>query len=149
MNRQGQAFSAYKLLIGAIMGLAILTIIMGVIGYFEGLRVEIDRELFEDGFEAAVNSPDGKVIVKEITLHESTYTSKGLAEKFSGLTKDCIEFDAANWTAFNLAEGKQAIVIKKSVKAKVYYCCTLQGCPEGCNVCCRISFGRKIEAESE
>ncbi len=155
MNKQGQAFSAYKLLIGAIMGLAILVIIVATINYFEGQKEDIDWRIITDGFKAAVNSPNGEVLVKkDVTVRAGrNLNSRGFSEIVS-IEEECIFFDARDGKGFVLGEDNKSLYAETAVKTNIYYRCALHGldpnlsgigpsCPSTCGQCCIISFGKK------
>ena len=64
LNSKGE-FEPFKLLIGAITSLLILTIIISTINYFQSLEIDISTERFYSGMKNAVNQPNGSLLVAE------------------------------------------------------------------------------------
>jgi len=151
VNNRGQAFSAYRLLIGAIMGLAIMVMIVATIHFFEQKSTDIDWRIFIDGFESASELKDGSVIVeKSLSLGVGqSVNSRGLSELVA-MGEQCISFDANERLGFKLGENSKSVYSANPVSVDVYYRCALQqldsDCPEECIQCCLISFGKEIES---
>jgi len=61
LNSRGE-FEPFKLLIGAVTALLILTIIVSTINYFDSLELDISTERFYTGVKNAVNQPNDSVI---------------------------------------------------------------------------------------
>ncbi len=147
MNQKGQEFSAFRLLIDAILVLLILVIIIGILGWVTSLRFQISEKRLYDGFDKAVNSPDGKTVVeKNIMLRKGSIYGAGAFEK-PGVPKKCIKFQRLDLAALQLL-GEQHIEIREDIQLDMYYSCirNLEGreCSEECDLCCKISFGKEF-----
>lgn len=147
MNSKGQEEEGYRLLIEAIIVVFILAIIIGVITQIEEWRWQVsERRLFE-GFDKALNSPDGSIVVeKDIVLKaNSSYGSRAFEGSTTGIPFECIELDASNSTAFTL-QNKNLIQINTLIQTNIYYKClpgTQTATPE-CETHCTISFGKDL-----
>ena len=149
MNRCGQEFSGFRLLIDAILVLMILVVIMGILGWVEGLRFQMSEQRLSDGFSKAVNSPNGKIVLeKNLSLRAGlSYIAGGFADRAS-LEKQCVKFDALDVRAFALSSNQSQIDITNNMVVDMYYRCirNLEGdkCDAACDICCEISFGKEL-----
>ena len=153
MNQQGQGEDVFRLLIGAVMGLAIMVIIISVINYFAALQQSVSEERLYDGFKIALEnvtkqeSPDMK-IEKGVRLPESTYTSQGFAA-IANFNEECIEFQGTK--SFELIGdstkefgGADAIHVKKFMELDIYYKCFSYAVNTNCPIYCIVSFGKQV-----
>ena len=150
MNKKGQAFAIYKLLIGAIIALLILIIIIGAINYLEGLKFDISRQRFVTGLKQAVKQPNKDVLKIENVIFKKGdfYSTVSLGREMmlnEEWGKECIELDAADTTAFDLESDK--ITIREEIITTVYIQCRTTDCAYDCEICCIVSFGKPIEVE--
>lgn len=147
MNKDGQAFAVYKLLIGAIIALLILVIIIGAISYLEGLKFDISRKRFITGLQQVVEQPNEDLFkIENVIFRKGDFYSTALLgrKEIMGLDEECIELDAAEGAAFDLESDK--ITIKQEIITTVYAQCRATDCAYDCDICCIVSFGKVIEA---
>lgn len=149
MNSKGQESAVFEFLVVAIMGLAILLIVLNIVDYFSGLRFQASWESFKGGLKSAVNSPNGDVIfAKNISLNTGTITTTSLSS-MSGIPSDCFEINSASLSAFKLSDDKTSVSISKIVETTVYFRCVLgseYGSGTSCEESCLVSFGEEIQA---
>ncbi|MDP6670938.1 MAG: hypothetical protein QGI60_03925 [archaeon] len=148
MNIRGQEFSGFRLLIDAVLVLMILVIIMGILGWVESLRFQMSEQRLYDGFDKAVNSPDGKVVLeKNLSIRGGIIFLTGSFER-PGIKKKCIEFDALNVGGLVLSDTKRQVEVTNNMMVDMYYKClrNINGtnCIVECDTCCEISFGKEF-----
>ncbi len=150
MNSRGQAFEAYRFLIAAVIALAVLVIIVGVINYFDQKRQDISFDNLYTGWQSAVSSPDGKVIqVAGLSFKKDTRFGKVQFVKQANLVEDCVQFDANPPAGFQLINSDQTVEVQNTVQGNVYIQCHTEA-PLGftsnsaCFAYCIISFGKSI-----
>jgi hypothetical protein len=147
-EKSGQ-FEPFKLLIGAITALLILTIIVSTINYFQGLEVDISTERFYSAVKNAVNQANGSLLVAEnvVLTSGSTISSRGLAQQ-AGFQDQCIVLQADNPRVFLVdVEGKKINVLER-VQTEVYVQCYSNTSadapnPSECQISCKVSLGSK------
>lgn len=148
MNQQGQEFSGFRLLIEAILVLMILAIIISILGWVEGQRYGISEKRLFEGFDKAVNSPNGRTVVEnDITLRkDSYYTSGSFAERAPSIPRECISFEALPLASLELSSNNGRITIKENLQLDMFYKCQRLSseCSSDCETCCKISFGREF-----
>lgn len=148
MDKKGQAFAVYKLLIGAIIALLILIIIIGAINYLEGLKFDISRQRFVTGLQQAVGQPNEDIFkIENVMFREGVIYSTASLGRVMSLNEECIELDCAETAAFDL-EG-DAVRIKQEILTSVYIQCRTTDCVTDCDICCIVSFGKVIEVEED
>lgn len=149
MNTSGQEFSAFRLLIDAILVLLILIIIIGIMGWVTSWRFQLSEKRLYEGFQKAVNAPIGKTVVEEsLSLRaDSTYTSSSFAKP--GVPKECIKFKARALNALQVGRNGQLIDITEDIQIDVFYMCERQFDDSDCDVLCEISFGKEFEEDEE
>ncbi len=161
-NQKGQEFEVFNILIGAVLALAILVIIVSIINYFEGIKVDSSRQAIEKKVENAAQSPDGSVfVVRDIVVPQNqSFSSKYFAEEVLNLDERCIEFDFPyELTSMQYPDAystyKNRIEFTKRIQTDFYVVCqpreegkllfhdySLMQCPASCEeFCCLLSFG--------
>ncbi len=141
IEERGQAFDAYRLLIGAVMGMLILVIIVSAITYFEDLRLEVSKQRFYDGLDNAVAQPNGeKLFVDSLVLKEGERFSSSQLASYMGLEDECVLFGDSGSGAFS--GDDELVVVETYVLASMNIVCeTNFDSPScSCDVCCTISF---------
>jgi len=148
MNSKGQESAVFEFLVVAIMGLAILLIVLNIVDYFSSLRFQASWESFKGGLKSAVNSPNGDVIfAKNISLNTGTITVSSLSV-MSGIPSECFEINSASLSSFKLSDDETSISISKIVETTVYFRCVLgseYGTGSNCVETCLASFGEEIQ----
>ncbi len=147
LNQHGE-FEPFKLLIGAITSLLILTIIISTINYFQALEIDVSTERFYSGMKNAVNQPNGSLLVAEkiVFTEGRAVSSRELAQQ-AGLEDECIIMQAHNPSVFSVeATGKNVRVLER-VQTEVYIQCFSNLSPDTpnplCQVSCNVSLGSK------
>lgn len=143
LNQKGQAFSAFQLLIGAVLALAVLAIIVSTIVYFDSLRLQVTSDKLNNGWLSAVNAPNAGIIrVDSVTLvGGSIFTKKQFAER-AGMEPECITFDSTD-TVFEFNDT--SVKLKQTIQANVYIQCLSEG-DVTCPIECMISFDKPLES---
>lgn len=146
MQSRGQGGDVFVLLIGAVLGLAMLVIVMGVVGMFDDNRFQLSAVRFEDGFETALNLPTGQEVVQESLFFKQgvVLNARGLASSFN-VAENCITFSSGHSKAIPSPDGK-SIAMENTVQANIYYRCenTLNPAGDSCRPYCEISFGKSF-----
>ena len=150
-NQKGQEFEVFNMLIGAVIALAILFIIIGVVNYFEGLKLEISNARLEQKISSAAQSPNGSIFpAKDLTFKQGySINAREVALKVN-LGEECINFDAARSSAYRLSETERSIIFDSTVQTDAYIKCyklaTMGAdCPKECLFCCTIAIGKEPE----
>ena len=140
MNK-AQEFEVFRFLIAAIMGLAILVIILSIIAQLNEIKKDVNMADLYSKIDSAVEGAGiNKVIVaKEISFKKGDFISEaGLKERYLNLER--IYFDGKT-SCFEIINGK-GIKAKKDCIVDVYIKCS--NTAEN-NIECTISLGRRIE----
>lgn len=151
MKERGQAFEAYRLLIAMAISLAVLTIIVATISYFDALRQQVSRDTLYTSWKSAVDSPNEQVVIaRNLSFTQGTqFTRKTFAERAS-IDEACIQLDADSGAGFSLDPNAQAFVqAKTTLIGSVFMQCSLQNFidppgPDDCFAYCLVSFGKLI-----
>ena len=144
MNSKGQEFSAFRLLIDAILVLLILIIIIGILGWVDSLRFSISEQRFYESFSKAVNSPNGQTVEERNLMFRANSTYLTGAFQRPGIPKECITFDAVGLAAIEISNNDHQINIAENIQLDVYYRCERQFKGD-CEMECDISFGKDFE----
>ncbi|MFH0970405.1 MAG: hypothetical protein V1776_03010 [Candidatus Diapherotrites archaeon] len=153
MNNKGQAFEAYRVLIAMVISLAILTIILSAVTYFDTLREKVSIDTLYSSWKSAVDSPNGKVVLaKDLYFTSQTTFGKRQFALQAGLDEACIGFDAEKAAGFILNDAnpdKPVVTLTRGVVGNVYMECQtenflLEPAPPDCYAYCLISFGKLI-----
>ncbi|GEM_PF-4955484 len=149
MKQRGQAFPPFHFLISAVLGLAILVIILGIIAYFESVRFGLSQERFTQAVDRALANPTGETISEEKVLFRGgeSFSSRTFASP-RGMDDSCFELQARE-TGFVVLESASLVKIQKNTELDVFYqCFTRTECAasalaSACDKCCIISFGKE------
>ncbi len=141
-DEKGQAFEPFKMLIGAIMALAVLLIIIGAIQYFENLRLDVSKQRFLEGLQNAVRMPNGELlVVDELQFQKGqAYTAAGLA-KNAGLEGECITFTDNGENSIEVDE--KSVEFTQGQQVDAYIKCE-PNTTGTCEIGCEISFNTPI-----
>jgi len=148
LNKKGDEGSPFILVVGAIMGLLILTIVISAITYFDSIKIKRSFEALQEGFREAVDnlqtSGSQQFIVRDNLLLEGiSFSTKALALE-TEVKPECIKFETHN----SLVNVKDNIVsIEKRVLIKVFFQCIIvtNSANTNCDICCVVSFGAQPE----
>ncbi len=148
MHNKGE-FEPFKMLIGAVFALMVLTIILSAIQFFSTWRTSVSYEKFYTGLQNAVEQPNGEFLsINNVFFEKDTvFNNRGIGERI-GLASDCIEISAPRFSnpSFEVA-GTNAITMKSAIETDVFARCytnTTTGTPNiACEVSCQIFFAEK------
>jgi hypothetical protein len=153
MNNKGQAGAVFKLMVDGIVGLVILVIIFSLLMYFDSLRYANARSEVRDIVQTAYNNPTGIVVSQQKNeklpfLKDEFFFGSHFAASLNS-DKECFVF-ITNSPAIEILSNSIRFNqnLNSFVSAK---CNTLSGasldyvgCSSSCNICCAVSFGKKL-----
>jgi hypothetical protein len=150
---KAQANDVFRLMIDAILGLAILAIVMSTITAFGQLRQEISVAEMRGLVEGAVQTPTGKIVESDtLAFSEGEGYTGAILEEWTGVPANCFLFQS-NLSVIKIVEGPGGgAIFESNVDTKAFARCVVTGqtCEYGegdCGVCeleCTISFGKKL-----
>ena len=151
VNQRGE-FEPFKMLIGAIMALVVLTIILSAIDFFGKWTVNVSTERLFTGIRNAVQQPNGKPLeIRGLAFEAGTvYTTSSLGRQV-GLEAQCLKFEGpSNYSS--ITWNTSTIQINNRIETNVYAVCytndpnSLDSFCSGsadCEVCCDIYFAKQ------
>ena len=141
LNQKGE-FGVFRLLIGAVIGLALLLIVLAIVANVENQKYQISAVHFFDGFSSAVNLPNGTPVQQEDLFFKQgeVFTARSLAHQFSFEDSDCIEF-FTDHPGVSVSATQDIARIEKPVHLDVFFDCKNIG---SCQPDCRISFDEEL-----
>jgi hypothetical protein len=141
IGQKGQESAVFKLLISAIIALSILVIIVGVISFFDNLKLEISEKRLIDAIVSAANAPGQSIVAKKLSFSEETsYSALAFARKIN-IEESCIEFVNSTPT-FQISADR--MTVKQNIQADVFFQCESNSGNLQCPLFCQISFGSRI-----
>lgn len=145
INQSGQ-FEPFKLLIGAVLGLLILVLVLGVVESVRSVQWQLSEGRFSDGFKIALNTPTGDEVLREKLLFRkgTVFSGTGLGHN-TPVDPLCILFisnDPDRITVTNNATVHKAEIISDLQTDVIFICQTpVGGCGTG-KIQCSVTFGR-------
>jgi hypothetical protein len=162
-SNKAQSSTVFRLMVEGIIGLVILTAILGMLVYFDSLSVSVSNEKIYKTIGTALQQPDGTTIMSDTLTIQSgaEYSTAGLQEK-TGYPKECFGLYAANSTAkklgpligFTFDNYFESIKFEIRSDTRLIVNCnrTNNNCPLNnstgvvcCDIVCLVSFGKKNE----
>ena len=138
IGQKGQAFEPFKMLIGAIMALAVLVIIISAINYFEELRLNVSEQRFYDGLSNAARQPNGSpLIIEDVQFQRGDTFSSNSLGKSMGLASECVSFGQSNSPVFEASPT--SVTIRETIVANVVVTCDVSD-SDICEIECSLSF---------
>lgn len=140
MNSRGQ-FEPFKLVIGAIMGLLILVIVLGIVSNISEVKWELSKQRFYDGFQTALKTPTGDIVLqKKLFLKgKNDFGSIALVSN-TRLKPECVTF-YTNTESIKISPNRQTVNVLLDTQANVSYVCTTQALSDAvCPIRCKITF---------
>jgi hypothetical protein len=137
-NQKGQAGSVFKILIGAVIGVAIMGIIYSIIVVMGNQKTYLSEEVFSNKIIMAMKNPIGnEYIINDFTFQKGrVLTKKSLAEQ-TGLGEGCISFYKDDTIINNieidseeLISFKNIIIVDVGIKCEV----SEEPCPIKCDL---------------
>ncbi|MBI2597753.1 MAG: hypothetical protein HYW50_01000 [Candidatus Diapherotrites archaeon] len=142
--REGGEFEPFKMLIGAVFALLVLTIIVSAIQSFEQFRTKISIEKFYSGLQNATNQPNGQLLVIDNVFFEvdTIFAANSIARNI-GLKEGCLELDASRPAFEN--PSRQLVKMLSNAETSVFARCRTNesGGNPACEVSCCVSFGEQ------
>ena len=147
LNSSGQGEMVFRLMIGVIMGLAILVTVMSLINFFSQQQVAISEQRLYDGFMIALENPvavdsEDLVVQENVKLEQGTYSAYTFSYYSGTLLPDCVRLMAS--ANFEPGDSPGTIEVLVLVETTVYYKCISQPNDDDCPICCIVSFAKKI-----
>lgn len=152
MNSRGQESATFELLVVAIMGLAIMLIVLGIADYFSSLGFQASERALADSLKSAVNAPNSsQIVASDIRLNTGSKTVTSFSKQTS-IPAGCFSIDARSSQSLEL-HGITRIDIKEPVELDIFIRCVLGPDYESdsglsCEESCLVSFGKEIRVES-
>lgn len=145
LNQRGQGDDVFRLLIAAVMALAVLVIVFGIVSLVEEEKFKLSSFRFQDGFAAAVDLPTCKIVKQEKLFFKTgeSYSATALARKYSldETTTNCVQFFSSNSVVL-VSTDHAVATMGGQVQTDVFFRCRQDN---GCNpaVSCEIWFGKE------
>ncbi len=148
LNRKGQSFAGFRLLIGAVIGLFSLMIIMTALSYIDDIRQDASRTEIFVKFNDAIQIKDSTKVLK---AEKVSIPGGGLSvESFSNqgaIEPECLELIAGRFPELKEIVPGKSIMISRTFETTVYFRC-MSGSEAGessCDIYCRIGIGKDPE----
>ncbi len=137
LNSKGQSSEVFKLLIGSIIGLAIIVIIYSLITQISSQKEYLEDAIFYKKIEGAIRNPTGsETLIEKVNVKSgSSITNEYLGNR-TGLGKECFSINNPNNDAINYIDN-QGIVFKKDLKLDFIIKCEITN-EELCQITCNI-----------
>lgn len=140
-----------ELVIASIMGLALLAIIVGLIGYFDNLTTQASLITFKNAIVSGANSPNGDIIEeKDLILDAQDYTTTTFSS-WSKIPPECYTLDAADNESYSIVTGSSSSAIHIAKRSKVFIAIQCKLGSElsnsgfgDCQKSCLVSVGKAI-----
>lgn len=154
-EQKAQSGAVFRLMIDAIIGMVILTMILSTLNYFTYLRFQTSIDEFNLKIISAINSPNGQVIESNNALlfSRGTIFSNVEIQEMTAYPAECFSFET-NLTFIDVGSQGEYVEIIENTETRVYFRCESTGfsydfeTQTGCDVECVISFGRRLEDRS-
>jgi hypothetical protein len=142
LNQKGQAFVPFRLLIAVIMAGAVLVIIVGIVAHFDEQKIAISEKRLYEGFQSAVQSPNGDIIVRtEIVFKPgATFTASGFARRAKNIETECVLSLEAPDTPSISNPSIKSVVFKQGTTTSAFFRCE-RTFSSICDIECEISIG--------
>ncbi len=164
LNSKGE-FEPFRLLIGAVIGLVMLVIVLGIVDLVSNSEWQLSQQRFFDGFGTALKTPNGDAVLQQkLKFKRGTqFSASALIRNTELQAAECVQFE----TNTNLVDlpNAQLANVANNAQTDVFFCCQLrqnaaiQKCrnppeptgtpqpdlsyPTGtCNTSCFVLFGR-------
>jgi anionic cell wall polymer biosynthesis LytR-Cps2A-Psr (LCP) family protein len=110
-NQKGQAGSVFKILIGAVVGLAIVGIIYSIIVVMSGQKAYLSEEIFSNKIKMAMKNPTGQEqqINDYLFFKGKVLAKKSLSEQ-TGLNESCISINKDNASVDYISFEKDTMI---------------------------------------
>ncbi len=139
-DKKGQAGSVFKLLIGAVIGIAIIAIIVVIIQIASDQKTYLSEEVFANKITMAMKNPTGsEYIVDNLTFSPQKVINKKALSEETGLGENCISLEIAE-SAQSYIEtdpNKNYILFTKMATVNVGVTCNLST-DDVCDLKCNL-----------
>lgn len=139
INQKGQAFEVFRILIGSIIGLAIVVIIYSLITQTALQKEYLEDSIFYKKIEMSINNPTGTYnLIDNVNVKSGTSINNEYLGNRTGIGKNCFNIlnpNNSNISYFN--NGTTGIVFKKDLKLNFSIKCYISN-QEDCKIKCEI-----------
>ncbi|MFH0955361.1 MAG: hypothetical protein V1777_04630 [Candidatus Micrarchaeota archaeon] len=145
INQSGQ-FEPFKLLIGAVLGLLILILVLGVVESVRSVQWQLSEGRFYDGFKIALNTPTGDEVLREKLLFRkgTVFSGIGLGHN-TPVGPLCITFTSYDdrISTLNNNSIRKAEILFDLQTDVIFICRTMAPDPPNCpgTIQCSVTFG--------
>jgi len=138
-NQKGQAGSVFKILIGAVIGIAIFGIIYSIILIMGDQKAYLSEEIFSNKIKMAMKNPiNQEYFIEDYTFDKGKVLSiKSLSEQ-TGLAKECITLQK-NTQQQNIVFNTESILFEQANICTIGVKCVLIGV-EPCQIKCVLTL---------
>lgn len=139
LNFKGQAGDVFKLLIGAVIGLAIIAIIYSILAIMGDQKSYLSEEVFSNKILMAMKNPTGKeYVIRDFLFEKNKSLSKMALSEKSGMGLDCITFkNETNSQKVGLIDNN-IFTFENDIEVDVGISCVADSCKDNCDICCTL-----------
>lgn len=140
-DKKGQAGSVFKLLIGAVIGIAIIAIIVVIIQIMSDQKAYLSEEVFANKISMAMKNPTGsEYIVDNLTFSPQKVINKKALSEETGLGENCINLQVKENAQSYTETGSNGnyILFKKLATVSVGVSCSLST-DDACDLFCNLT----------
>ncbi len=145
-DSRAQSSDVFRLLVAAILGLAVLLIVLGIINIIEQQKFQLSELRFYDGFGHAVNLPTNEIFREEKLAFKGgdMFTAEALAMQFK-VKEECIAFFSGN-PQIKVQAVPNSVTMANQLQADVFFRCGFTTPPASCSIgdlVCEVWFGER------
>ncbi len=129
MDSLGQSSDVFRLLVAAILGLAVLLIVLGIITIIEQQKFQLSELRFYDGFGHAVNLPTNEIFREEKLAFKGgdMFAAESLAMQFK-IKEECIKFESPSNSQIKVFSTPHRVEMLNQLQTDVFFrCCYANG----------------------
>ncbi len=158
LENNAQSGAVFRLMVDAIIGLIIMAMVLSTLSYFNYLKVQSSFEEFNRKILAGVNSPNGNVIESNgnlFFLKGTGFTTLGLQE-ITAYPAECFSFES-NLSVVKISttnSHNDSAQMLENTDARLFVRCDPSNeiydfdSQTGCELNCVVSFGKRLENQS-
>jgi len=138
-DSKGQSGAVFKLLIGAVIGLAIIGIIYSIISIMNNQKTYLNEAVFSNNIKMAMKNPTGKDYwINNFTFRKDRVLSKKSLSEQTSLATGCITLEKDNSAPSSVISTDNLFSFTKEVIVDISVKCTA-GDAEGCPINCTLT----------
>jgi len=140
-DNKAQAGSVFKILIGAVIGIAIFGIIYSIIIIMGNQKAYLSEEIFSNKIKMAMKNPISKeYFIDNYNFDKGKVLSKNSLSEQTGLAKDCISlYKNTSQQNIILTNNEENIVFDKANICTIGIKCTI-GSTDNCPILCDLTI---------